>query len=178
MAQTESRAERILAIVRSELASIEAGAVNARGYTYWLTPGAVLRADGSDETLIKSGHDVVYAIVPDYSERQPVMTFQVSDKKLRFDLDLLARYKPKSGEPDNPFAYQDDLRDTLARRAAADVEAKLYEPVSLGTVYPGLEVYDIAIEREERAPEVVYVPGWARAILRVAISYRSRVESP
>lgn len=184
MPAVESRAERILASVRTQLASIVAGTVNPLGYTYWLTPKAVLRVDVSSmsEKLLtsKPTYDTIYLIVTDIIPRQPNTSFRVSRKTLRFELDLLTKYRPldSQGDLEDPFKNQDNLRDTLRGRMAADVEAKLYEWTSLGDVYPGLEVDSVDIEEQDHSPEATNIPGWARVILRVAVQYSSRPEAP
>jgi hypothetical protein len=175
----KTRAERILAIVREQLASIQADATNARGYTFAISPDVVLRVDSLTEKLISSGHKTVYAIRADFVETTPA-TYEASDNVVHADLVLMTQYRPfaTKGDVEDPFATQDDLRDTRRSDMAGDVRAKLLEPVSLGSVYPSLEVLRIDVVREEHSLDVTFLPGWAVAILQVAINYRSRPGSP
>lgn len=182
------RRSQILAILAANIAAIRSGASStfvplppAAPYVYWYTPDRVLRVAGTAWDCLDKSYDIIYCISPDVTDKTRKDTGSIHDAQIHLDLDLFKQYLPESGS-ENPFENQASLREDLQDRMAADVEAKLAEDNIYQTYIDAnaqsLEVWNIEVIRQDFTPEATNVAGWARALMRVVVSYRYRSGAP
>lgn len=185
---TLPRRSQILAILKSNIGAIRSGVASsyvpnppASAYVYWYTPDRVLRVAGTAWDCLDKSYDTIYCISPDVTDKDRVQTGSGHNARVGLDLDLFKQYQPESATED-PFKNQDELREDYQDRMAADVEAKLNEDATYGTYVDAnglsLEVWNIEVIRQDFTPEATNVAGWARALLRVIVSYRYRSGAP
>lgn len=178
---TAPRRAQILAKVQALLSAIVAGTTSSKGWVFWLTPDRVLRVAGTTGDVLDTSLNTVYCISPDVTDKQRRDTGQVHDASIELDLDCFSQYNPDAAS-ESPFLTQNELKEDLQDRMAADVEAKLMEDTTFG-VYTdangqSLEVWDVQVTRLDYSPEVTNIDGWARSLMRVSIKYRYRSGTP
>lgn len=168
----ESKAERIVAALRTALAAI----VGDGGATYWYTVNACVRAAAwenscLDETIATDA--TIYVLVPDTREtiRHTIGGAATGHRRCILNVDLVLAHRYRLS--DKPHVSETPKRWTVQERLIRDALTRIESDEGLSGLCLAIDTPTASIAADE-----TWIEGWAVAFQRLAIMYDYTAGTP